>query len=495
MPPIHPSDTPPVDYSQKWLVMLAVAMGIFLGTIDGSIVNVALPTLRDDFHTDLATVQWVVVSYLLVLTSMMLGVGRLGDMIGKKKIYMTGMVVFTGGSLLCGLAPTVGALIAFRVIQGIGAVMVQALGMGIVTEAFPREERGRALGILGTVVSVGISVGPTLGGLLIGTVGWRAIFLVNLPVGIMGVILVRRYIPDRRPPGGQTFDVWGAVLILITLLLLALGLTLGPKNNWDALRVPVLGDVQIAWLLAGSAVGFALFLLTESRIRQPMINLRLFRDSLFSISLMTGMMVFVVVAGGFVLPFYLEDVKGLSTLKTGLYMAVFPIALGLIAPMAGSWSDRYGSRGIALIGLVLIAGSCVGMAALDTDTTTLGYVIRILPLGLGVGMFQSPNNSAIMGAAPRDQIGVVSGLLSLTRAFGQVIGVPIMGAIFASRIFSVIDLDAGVDATEAPPWALVEGVEAMYLAAAALVAVGVGLAILALVLDRQKRRETATLTT
>ena len=493
MPPTHASTAPEVDYSQKWMVMLAVAMGIFLGTIDGSIVNVALPTLRDDFHTDLATVQWVVVSYLLVLTSMMLGVGRLGDMIGKKKIYMTGMIVFTGGSVLCGIAPTVGTLIAFRVIQGAGAVMIQALGMGLVTEAFPPHERGRALGILGTVVSVGISVGPTLGGLLIGTVGWRAIFLVNLPVGMAGVVLVRRYIPDWRPPGGQKFDLWGAALLLITLLLLALGLTLGPKNDWGALAVPGLGEVQIAWLLAGSGVGFALFLWAESHIQQPMINLRLFRDGMFSISLMTGVMVFIVVSGTFVLPFYLEDVRGLSNIQVGLYMAVFPIALGVIAPISGELSDRFGSRGIALIALVLIACSAWGMSTLDQSTSTFGYIVRVLPLGLGVGMFQSPNNSAIMGAAPRDQIGVVSGLLSLSRTFGQVIGVPIMGAIFASRVFSVIDLGAGVDATDAPPWALVEGVEAMYLVAAGLIVVGAGLALLAVVLDRhRKRRERAT---
>lgn len=477
------SALPEVDYSRKWLVMLAVAMGIFLGTIDGSIVNIALPTLEEELHTDFATVQWVVVSYLLVLTSMMLGVGRLGDMIGKKRIYMTGMVVFTTGSLLCGLAPTVGALIAFRVIQGAGAVMIQSLGMGLVTEAFPSHERGRALGILGTVVSVGISIGPTMGGLLIGTVGWRAIFLVNLPVGMMGVYLVRRYIPDWRPPGGQKFDLWGAALILLTLLLLALGLTFGPKTGWDS--------PQIVGLLVASAVGFALFLLIEVRVRQPMIDLRLFRDPLFSISLLTGFMTFIVVAASFVLPFYLERVKDLSTLQVGLYMAVFPVALGLIAPVAGVLSDRYGSRGIALIGLVLIAGSCMGMATLDEDTTTLGYVLRVLPLGLGVGIFQSPNNSAIMGAAPREQIGVVSGLLSLSRTFGQVTGLPLMGAVFASRIFSLVDLEAGVDATKAPDWALVEGLQAAYLAGLGLIVVGVLLALYAVWLDGRRKRRVA----
>ncbi len=473
----QPPTAPPVDYSKKWLVLLSVSMGVFLGTIDGSIVNVALPTLETALNTNFATVQWVVVSYLLVLTSMMLGVGRLGDMIGKKRIYLTGMGVFTAGSLLCGVAPTIGALIAFRVIQGAGAVMIQALGMGLVTEAFPSSERGRALGILGTVVSIGISVGPTLGGLLIEVISWRAIFLVNLPVGLMGMVLVRRFIPDWRPPGGQRFDAWGALLILITLLLLALGLTFGPETGWTSFAI-------IA-LLVSSGIGFAIFLLVEARVKQPMINLNLFRDRLFSISLATGFVTFIVIAATFIIPFYLERVKGLAIGQIGLYMAVFPVALGISSPVAGYLSDRFGSRGIALIGLSVIAASALGISTMNEDTTTWGYIIRILPMGLGFGIFQSPNNSAIMGAAPPDQIGVVSGLLSLSRTFGQTTGIPLMGAIFASRVFSAVELDAGLDATKAPPWAIVEGLQATYLFGAALTTVGVLLALYAVVLARQ----------
>jgi EmrB/QacA subfamily drug resistance transporter len=440
-----------VDYSRKWWVLGSLAMGTFLSTIDGSIVNVALPTLEKELHTNFATVQWVIVSYLLVITSMMLGVARLGDMIGKKRIYMTGMVVFTTASVLCGLSPSIGFLIACRVIQGTGAVMLQALGMGLVTEAFPRSERGRALGIMGTVVSVGISVGPTVGGLLIGTVGWRAIFLVNLPVGMVGVFLVRRFVPDWRPPGSQRFDIWGAAILLAALIMLSLGLTFGPQTGW--------GSTRIEALLAGAAVGFIVFVIVEARIDQPMVDLRLFRDALFSVSLLTGFMVFVVIAGMFVMPFYLERVKGFSTAETGLLLTVVPAALGLVAPVAGSLSDRYGSRGISLIGLVIIVGAC---------------------------LFQSPNNSAIMGAAPREQLGVVSGLLSLSRTFGQVTGLPLIGAIYASRVLAVADLGKGVDAGDAPPWAIVEGIETAFLAGAVLIAVAVLLAGYAFVIDRRR---------
>src|SRR5690554_3603864 len=350
-----------VDYSQKWWVLLSVAMGIFLSTIDGSIVNVSLPTLEAVFDTSFATVQWVVVSYLLVITSLMLGVARLADMIGKRRIYLSGMVVFTIGSLLCGIAPTVGFLIGFRAFQGLGAVMMQALGMAIVTEAFPPTERGRALGISGTIVSLGISIGPTIGGLLIGTVGWRWIFLVNLPVGIVGFWLARRYVPDWRPPGGQRFDGIGAVLLFVTLVCMAIGLTFGPTRGW--------GSPEITTLLIGALAGFLVFLVVESRLREPMVDLRLFRDSLFSISLLTGFLVFVVFAGLFVMPFYLERVMGYDPQHVGLFLVTVPVALGVTASVAGALSDRYGSRGISLLGLVIVVGACLSVASLETDTT------------------------------------------------------------------------------------------------------------------------------
>lgn len=474
-PPTHPDGTP-----RKWWVLLSMAMGIFLSTIDGSIVNVALPTLEKELDTTFATVQWVAVAYLLVVTSLVLGVARLADMIGRKRIYQTGMIIFTSASLLCGLAPSVGPLIGFRVLQGIGAVMMQALGIAIVTETFPRHERGRALGISGTVVSLGISIGPTLGGLLIDSVGWRSIFLVNLPVGIIGVLLVRRYVPDWRPPGGQRFDLWGAGIVLVTLLALALGLTFGPETGW--------GNPRILALLGGAGVGFALLIAVERRVKQPMLDLRLFRDPLLSIGLITGFMVFIVNAGLFVMPFYLDHVKGLAPREIGLYLTVVPAALGLSAPISGTLSDRFGSRGISLIGLMVVGGACLAIATLQTDTSTAGYILRLLPLGVGVGLFQSPNNSAIMGAAPRDRLGVASGLLALSRTFGSVTGIPLMGAIFASRVFSVAQLPAGVDATDAPPWAIVEGLQASFMAAALLVAVGIGLAAYAFREDRAARR-------
>jgi MFS family permease len=192
-----------VDYSRKWLVMAAIAMGIFLGTIDGSIVNAALPTLETEFGTSFAAVQWIVLGYLLVLATLTMGVGRVGDMRGKRPIYTAGFAVFTVASTLCGLAPGIGWLIAFRVVQGIGSAMIFALGFAILTEAFPASERGRALGLAGTLVSIGVAIGPALGGLIIDTLSWRWIFLVNLPVGILGTWTAWRFVPDVEPPGAS----------------------------------------------------------------------------------------------------------------------------------------------------------------------------------------------------------------------------------------------------------------------------------------------------
>ncbi|MDH3517717.1 MAG: MFS transporter, partial [Acidimicrobiia bacterium] len=221
--------TQPSDYNRKWWVMGTVSIGVLLATIDGSIVNVALPTLVDEFGTTFAVIQWVSLGYLLTLATLTLGVGRLGDIIGKKKIYTAGFSAFTAASILCGLAPTVGFLIGFRVIQALGATMVLSLGIAILTEAFPSSERGKAIGLVGTAVSIGIITGPVVGGILISAFDWRYIFFVNIPVGIAGTFMALRHIPDTPPVGGQKMDYLGAIVLSVSLLALSLALTLGQE--------------------------------------------------------------------------------------------------------------------------------------------------------------------------------------------------------------------------------------------------------------------------
>jgi len=470
--------------SRKWWALTGIGMGVLMGTLDSSIVNISLPTLVEELHTDFATVQWVVLGYLLVITSLMLSVARLGDMLGKKMLYNAGLVLFTVGSLLCGLSPNVGWLIAFRALQGTGAVMTTALGTAIITEVFPASERGRALGINGAIVSVGIALGPTIGGVLIGTVGWRSVFLVNVPLGILAAFIVSKVIPPLpRGPRGQRFDAAGAGILFGALACYALGMTLGQRIGF--------GEPLTMGLLAVAGVGLASFLGVERRVRQPMIDLSLFRNVLFGVNLAMGLLVFIMMGGQFIVPFFLELVKGYPTEQVGLMMAVLPVSMGLFAPISGALSDRFGSRVISLIGLVMIAAGCLLLSTLHIEVGVWGFVARMAPLGIGMGMFNSPNNSAIMGAAPRERLGVASGLLALSRTLGQTSGLPLAGAIFSALVTAHGGLPAGADVTAAPPEVLAAGVTGAFRIAAMFILASTALAGFALWYDTRQRRESA----
>lgn len=450
-----------VDYGRKWYVLLAVAMGIFLATIDGSIVNVALPTFQETFNTSFAVVQWVMLSYLLTVTTLMLGIGRLADMLGKRPLYLAGFVIFTLGSALCAFAPTIGVLIAFRVLQAIGAAMVQALGIAILTEAFPAEERGRALGIGGLMVSIGVVTGPTLGGLLLDALSWHWIFLVNLPIGLLGIWIALRNVPAVQPPGGETFDVWGAVTLFAALCTLLLGLTLG--QEWG------FGELWVQAMLGAAVVVFGLFVWIEWRQRYPMVELRLFRTLQFSTNLGTGFLSYLSIGGMFILlPFFLQGVLGYDVRLVGLLLAVVPVALGVTAPVAGALSDRFGTRPISVLGLALLMIGFLCAATTTVETTIAGYVVRFLPIGLGMGIFTSPNNSAIMGAVPRARLGIASGLLSITRTLGQTSGIAILGAFWASRVARYDGIEQAAAATRAASGAQVQALADAFLLMAGL---------------------------
>ncbi len=467
-----------IDTTRKWYVMAAVAMGVFLATIDGSIVNVALPTLVRAFDTDFPTVQWVVLAYLLTVTTLMISVGRLADMIGKKSIYTTGFVIFTLGSGLCGLSPSVYWLVGFRVVQAIGAAMVMALGTAIVTEAFPPHERGKALGIVGGIVSLGIMIGPTLGGLIIQSISWHWIFYVNLPAGLLGIMMVLRYVPSYRPTSSQKFDFAGALMLFISLLCLLLALTLGQERGF--------GSPPVLALLAGFGLSLALFVIFELHSRDPMIDLRLFRNRYFSISLGTAVLTFIASAGTVLLmPFYLENVLGYDTRQVGLMLVVVPVMLGISAPISGALSDRVGTRPISTAGLAILLLGYLAVSTLSIETTILGYILRFVPVGLGVGIFQSPNNSAIMGTAPRERLGIVSGMLALSRTLGQTIGIAILGAIWASRVFHYAGGTVTGGATQAGSAFQVAGLQDTLLIIAGLVAAALSLSIFAMIGTRK----------
>lgn len=481
----QPTATPPpgIDYRRKWLVMVAVGLGVFLGTIDGSIVNVALPTLTEEFHTTFAAVQWVVLSYLLTLVTLTLGIGRLGDMFGKRRIYSTGFAVFTFGSALAGLSPSVHWLIFFRVVQALGSSMIFALGLAIITEAFPPYERGRALGISGALVSIGIVVGPTLGGLIISDLSWRWIFYVNLPIGIAGTIAAARLIQDVPPPGRQRFDFVGAGALCASLLTLMLSLSLAQNDGFGNARVVVLAVV--------GAITLAVFVAIERRVEQPMLDLTLFRSRLLSINLVTGWLTFVGMSGILLLlPFYLEGVLGYQPRAVGLLMAPAPIALGLAAPFSGAISDRIGPRPVTVAGLAtLLVGYLIASRFLATDTTVIVLIVLMAPIGLGMGIFQSPNNSAVMGSVPRHRLGVTSAMLTITRNTGQLVGVSVLGSVWALRLARHAGTAAGRDAPAADQ---VAALQETVLVVAVLIAVALALSVWGLVTERRQRAGAAS---
>jgi EmrB/QacA subfamily drug resistance transporter len=473
-----------IDYSRKWRVMLATGSGIFLGTIDSSIVNVALPRMAEEMETTFAAVQWVVIAYILTLATLTLGVGRLGDMLGKKRIYTSGFAGFTIGSVLCGIAPSIGWLVGFRVLQAIGATMIFALGMAIITQAFPPSERGKALGISGALVSVGIVIGPSLGGLIVDQWSWRWIFFVNVPIGIFGTLASIRYVPDIPPPGGQRFDYAGAGAFFIGLLTLMLGLSISQSRGF--------GSAPVLSLLALGVTAIAVFIAIERTVAQPMVDMTLFQSRLLTVNLATGWMTFFGISGLFLLaPFYLENALGTPPRAVGLLIAPAPLLLGIAAPASGSISDRIGPRRVLVVGLgVLVIGYSL-IQLLDETSPPWLIMVVMAPVGLGMGIFQSPNNSAVMGTASAERLGVTSAMLGLTRNTGQLTGISVLGAIWALRVSA--HYGAIIDAEEAPAFAQAAALRDVGLITAGIVVIALLLSIWGVAEEkRQTARGTAS---
>ncbi|WP_245590022.1 MFS transporter [Desulfonatronum lacustre] len=477
--PFAPSFHEPPKYT--FLSMIGVNMMVFMATLDMSIVNVALPSLAKQLDTDFATVQWVILSYVLVVASLLLLVSRLGDMRGKKGIFSLGLGLFTLASLLCGLAPSVGWLIFFRALQGVGAAMSQALGIAIVTELAPPSRRGRAIGLIGATVAMGLALGPSLGGLIIEFIGWRWIFLINVPLGIAAQWIIAKYMPALPPrQGGQRFDIPGAIIAALTLAAYSMGMTLGQKTGFSA-------PMSMS-LLAVATIGLMAFILVERRVQQPMIDMKLFRNPLFSINLVMSLLVFISLSAGFIMPFFLQYAQGRPPSEVGLLMMAIPLSMGLVAPFAGALSDHFGPRGLSLLGLLILISGCLAVSTLSLDTPWWGFVLRVLPVGLGVGLFQAPNNSAIMGAVPLERLGVASGLLNYSRVFGQTTGLPMIGSIFTLSVVSATLEPVRTDFAAVPPEALSAGIAGAYQFLALLLLVAVGLGIAAWIIDHRRTR-------
>lgn len=408
------------------ILMLVVGIGTFMSALDSSAVNLAMPKIRSDFGVSLSMVEWIVTSYLLVVSSLLLTFGRLSDLYGHKRMYVTGFVIFTFGSLLCGLSVHVVMLIACRVVQGLGAGMLFATGPAIITNNVPPASRGKALSVTAIAVALGLCAGPVIGGTFTTLFDWQSIFFINVPIGIFGIAMAFLKIPaDQKQTAPVSFDKIGGALIFFALLLILLPLSL----SGDYALPPALFSA----LLAGGILLAGIFIGVERRSKSPMLNLKLFHNRVFAASsaaaLLTYMAQFMLV---FLTPFYLQNLRGYSAFVSGLLYLPLPVATLLVAPVSGAISDRFDSRFISSAGMLVMAAGLFSLSFLKPDTSNAYIVTCMFLTGVGFGMFQTPNNSAIMGNAPREYRGTASGTLATTRNIGMSVGVAVSGALFSA---------------------------------------------------------------
>lgn len=417
----------------RWFVLANVSIGTFMSTLDSSIVNVALPTISANLHTELSVLQWVVTAYLLVISSLLPVFGRVADLFGRKRTYTIGFLIFTVGSLLCGLSNNIGFLIATRVIQAIGASMLMANSAAIITATFPPQERGRALGLTGTVVALGSLTGPAIGGLLLGIASWRSIFFINLPIGIIGFWAAQVILPHDQPKENkETFDTLGAVLFASGMILILLALNNGQDWGWSSSPI-LIGLILGTILLVG-------FFITENKVPHPLIDFSLFRNLPFLIGNVSGFLSFIALFSNMMLmPFYLQHILNFQPSQVGLLMTAMPLMMAVTAPISGRASDRIGPVALTTVGLLLSSLGLFYLATLTSTTTALQVIPGPILIGLGSGMFQSPNNSSVMSSVPRSKLGSAGGINALVRNVGMVVGIALSVTLFENRQAALLD--------------------------------------------------------
>ncbi|AOR23383.1 MFS transporter [Clostridium taeniosporum] len=411
----------------NWIILAIVVMSPFMACLDSSIINVALPVMAKDLSTSMAGIQQIVTTYLIVISATILVFGRLGDIKGKTSVFKYGFIIFVLGSLLCGISTTLNFLTFSRIVQGIGAAMTMSTSQGIITHTFPKNERGRALGISGTFVALGTLLGPPLGGLIISLVSWEYIFLINVPIGTLAFIAAIKYLPKDKITSKQTLDYKGAILFLICIVSLFLGLLKGQKIGYNNIII------ILSFIIA--LISFAIFIILELKIENPLVDLSIFKNRVFSINVFCAFLSFVGISCiNIIQPFYLQDVLELSPGTTGFIMMGYPIVLTVVAPLSGYLADKIGSKILTLTGLFVSAIGLITMTTLNEKSSFLIIIISLSIVALGNGIFQSPNNTLVMSSVEKSKLGIAGGLNALIRNLGFVFGVSFSTTILYSRI-------------------------------------------------------------
>ena len=457
--------------SIRW-ALASLSLSMLLSSLGTSIANVALPTLAQALDASFQEVQWVVLAYLLAITTLIVSVGRLGDIVGRRRLLLAGIMLFTAASVLCGVAPSLWLLITARAAQGLGAAVMMALTMAFVGEAVPKEKTGSAMGLLGTMSAIGTALGPSLGGVLIAGPGWRAIFLVNVPLGILTLLLAYRHLPiDRQGPKTDRagFDPLGTLLLALTLAAYALAMTMGRGS---------FGPLNIA-LLSAAAFGVGLFVRVEGRAASPLIRLAMFRNPVLGAGFAMSTLVTTVVMATLVVgPFYLSGALGLAAASVGLVMSSGPIVAALMGVPAGRLVDRFGAQRMSIAGLMAMAVGASILPMLPTSFGVPGYIAPLVLITAGYALFQAANNTAVMTDIRPEQRGVISGMLNLSRNLGLITGASVMGTVFALG-------SATSNILAARPEAVATGMRITFAVAAVLIFVALAIASASHALSRR----------
>lgn len=459
--------------SNKWLMLSIVVLSTFMAALDGSIVNVALPKMAKSLEVASSNIQMVATSYLIVISATILILGRLGDMLGKAKIFTIGIGLFTLGSAFCGLAHSFPMLLIARVIQAIGAAGAMATNQGILTEAFPAQERGKALGLLGTSVALGSLVGPGLGGLITGTASWEYIFLINVPIGLIALCGAIKILPRQKTAVVEKLDGAGAVLFMLVIVPLFLSLTAAVGRGFT-------DPIIVAGILF-SILSFVLFLALERKKEDPLVHLELFQNKLFSLSIFCGFITFVAIfCNSIMLPFYLQDVRSYTPQHAGMLLMVYPLILTVVAPLSGHLSDKIGSEGLTFIGLLMISIGLFLMATLHQGTKVLPMILFLSIMSIGMGLFQSPNNSLVMSTVPRNKLGIAGSVNALVRNLGMICGI----TLATTLLYGMMSLKLGYLVTDYVVGrndAFIYGMRGVYITAGFICLFGTAMTMLRLI--------------
>lgn len=429
-----------ITYKNKWMILAVVVLLPFMATLDSTIVNVALPVMVNIFSVTMSSIQLIVICYLITIVSTILFFGRLGDIKGKSIVFNMGLLIFTTGSLLCGLSSNLTFLVFSRIIQAVGASAAMANNQGIITQVFPPNERGRALGISGTFLALGTMIGPPLGGFIVSYFSWNYIFLINVPIGLITTVIGFKILPRKLNKKDEDIDFIGAVILGLSVILLFYSFITGETVGY--------GNYVIIAAFATAILLFIIFIFIEKKLKFPLIDFSMFKNSLFSVGILCTFISYMSInSNNIVQPFYLENVLKITPSVTGIIMITYPVILTLISPFSGYLSDKIGSEFLTFIGLVLITSAMGLMATLNENSAINIMCIYISIMAIGNGLFLPPNNLLVMSSAPSNKLGITGSINAFIRNLGQSSGVSmstmllysLMSIKMGKKVFGYVD--------------------------------------------------------